>query len=91
MSATASAAVRPPGVANTPVGRQSRRASCRSGVADAAKPAVAFAGAVVTLGALISLLVPNIPAEGHAPTPVEYVGLTEEEIEQEERISEAPA
>jgi EmrB/QacA subfamily drug resistance transporter len=31
-------------------------------VADAAQPAVAFAGAVVTLGALLSLLVPNIPA-----------------------------
>jgi hypothetical protein len=34
------------------------------GVVHAARPAVAFAGFVVTLGALISLLVPNIPAEG---------------------------
>jgi EmrB/QacA subfamily drug resistance transporter len=30
-------------------------------VADAAEPAVAFAGIVVTIGALLSLLVPNIP------------------------------
>jgi EmrB/QacA subfamily drug resistance transporter len=33
------------------------------GVAEASRPAVSFAGVVVTLGALISLLVPNIPAE----------------------------
>jgi MFS family permease len=32
-------------------------------VTAAARPAVAFAGAVVTTGALISLLVPNIPAD----------------------------
>ena len=38
-----------------------------NGVADAARPAVAFAGAVVTAGALISLLVPNIPAEHEPP------------------------
>jgi EmrB/QacA subfamily drug resistance transporter len=41
------------------------------GVVHAARPAVAFAGFVVTLGALISLLVPNIPAagdpKGHGP------------------------
>jgi EmrB/QacA subfamily drug resistance transporter len=38
-------------------------------VADASKPAVAFAGGVVTLGALLSLLVPNIPPdeEWHEP------------------------
>jgi EmrB/QacA subfamily drug resistance transporter len=36
-------------------------------VADAAKAAVAFAGGVVTLGALLSLLVPNIPM--HPPVP----------------------
>ncbi len=46
------------------VGRSSKIVS--GGVADAAKPAVAFAGGVVTLGALISLLVPNIPAEHEA-------------------------
>lgn len=34
-----------------------------NGVADASRPAVAFAGFVVTLGALISLLVPNIPPD----------------------------
>jgi len=33
------------------------------GVAHAAKPAVAFAGVVVTIGAGLSLLVPNIPSE----------------------------
>jgi hypothetical protein len=32
-------------------------------VSQASKPAVAFAGGVVTLGALISLLVPNIPPD----------------------------
>jgi EmrB/QacA subfamily drug resistance transporter len=32
-------------------------------VADASVPAVAFAGVVVTIGALLSLLVPNIPPE----------------------------
>ncbi len=36
-----------------------------SAVADASKPAVAFAGAVVALGALLSLLVPNIPPDEH--------------------------
>ena len=33
------------------------------GIADAAKPATAFAGTVVVIGALISLLVPNIPPD----------------------------
>ena len=35
----------------------------RGSVVDASKPAVAFAGGVVTLGALLSLLVPNIPPD----------------------------
>jgi EmrB/QacA subfamily drug resistance transporter len=35
-----------------------------SAVVDAARPAVSFAGVVVTIGALLSLLVPNIPPEG---------------------------
>jgi hypothetical protein len=35
----------------------------RGAVVDASKPAVAFAGAVVTMGALLSLLVPNIPPD----------------------------
>ena len=48
---------------NTPIGRHIAQI-VSDGVSDAAKPAVAFAGVVVTLGALISLLVPNIPAEG---------------------------
>jgi len=56
----------PAGTENTPLGR--RIATLVStGVADASQPAVAFAGAVVTLGALISLLVPNIPPDQHSP------------------------
>jgi EmrB/QacA subfamily drug resistance transporter len=35
----------------------------RGAVVDASKPAVAFAGAVVTMGAFLSLLVPNIPPD----------------------------
>jgi EmrB/QacA subfamily drug resistance transporter len=35
------------------------------GIADASKPAVGFAGAVVLLGALLSTLVPNIPPDVH--------------------------
>ena len=34
-------------------------------VADASRPAVAFAGFVVVVGALLSLLVPNIPPDEH--------------------------
>ena len=37
-------------------------------VAAASRPAVAFAGVVVTLGALLSLLVPNIPPDAEWPT-----------------------
>jgi EmrB/QacA subfamily drug resistance transporter len=55
----------PPGASDSPVGRHVE-AVVSKGVAEAARPAVAFAGAVVTIGALISLLVPNIPAD-HAP------------------------
>jgi EmrB/QacA subfamily drug resistance transporter len=35
----------------------------RHGIADASQPAVGFAGLVVTVGALLSLLVPNIPPD----------------------------
>jgi EmrB/QacA subfamily drug resistance transporter len=45
----------------------------------AAQPAVAFAGTVVTAGAIISLLVPNIPAEH------------EREVEEEEWEAPAPS
>jgi MFS family permease len=38
-------------------------AAISAGVADAAKPAVGFAGVVVALGAVLSLLVPNIPPD----------------------------
>jgi MFS family permease len=57
----------PVGATDTPVGRHIATI-VSDGVASAAQPAVAFAGVVVTLGAFISLLVPNIPAE-HAPAP----------------------
>jgi hypothetical protein len=58
----------PVGASNTAVGRRVT-AIVSNSVADAAQPAVAFAGGVVTLGALISLLVPNIPAEHEMPEP----------------------
>ncbi|HEV7524695.1 MAG TPA: MFS transporter [Acidimicrobiia bacterium] len=57
----------PVGASDTPTGRRVQTIVSRA-VSEAAKPAVAFAGGVVTLGALISLLVPNIPAE-HEPAP----------------------
>ncbi len=43
-------------------------------VADASKPAVAFAGVVVTIGALLSLLVPNIPPEAEMVAESEWGG-----------------
>jgi EmrB/QacA subfamily drug resistance transporter len=52
----------PPQASNSALGRRIGTV-VSNGVADASRPAVAFAGVVVTLGALISLLVPNIPAE----------------------------
>jgi EmrB/QacA subfamily drug resistance transporter len=48
-------------------------------VADASKPAVAFAGAVVTLGALLSLLVPNIPPEAERVLQTEWGGVEPDE------------
>ena len=63
---TASAAALRRARPNTPTG-QRIAVIVSNGVADAAKPAVAFAGFVVTVGALISLLVPNIPAEPVVP------------------------
>lgn len=44
------------------------------GVADASKPAVAFAGAVVLLGALLSMLVPNIPPDATPGSMLESEG-----------------
>jgi fucose permease len=55
----------PPGASDTATGRQIQTI-VSDAVAHAARPAVAFAGAVVTAGALISLLVPNIPPESEA-------------------------
>ncbi|MCU1459575.1 MAG: putative transport protein [Actinomycetia bacterium] len=42
----------------------------RNGISDASKPAVGFAGFVVTIGALLSLLVPNIPPDEDPAEPV---------------------
>jgi EmrB/QacA subfamily drug resistance transporter len=52
----------PPEAANSPFAPKIS-ASISNSVAAAAKPAVAFAGIVVTAGAALSLLVPNIPSE----------------------------
>ena len=52
------------GGGEAPKGADPRMATLISdGVADASKPAVGFAGAVVLLGALLSMLVPNIPPD----------------------------
>ncbi len=59
-----------------------------SSVADASKPAVAFAGAVVALGALLSLLVPNIPPDEHGELPDVLAG---EPVEREPREPDEPA
>jgi hypothetical protein len=57
----------PAGASDTPVGQHVSTLVSKA-VSEAARPAVAFAGAVVTIGAAISLLVPNIPAESE-PAP----------------------
>ncbi|MCU1373994.1 MAG: putative transport protein, partial [Actinomycetia bacterium] len=52
------------GGGEVPAGADPRMGTLISnGVADASKPAVGFAGAVVLLGALLSMLVPNIPPD----------------------------
>ena len=88
----------PPGASNTPVG-QKVEALVSKAVTEAARPAVAFAGAVVTLGAIISLLVPNIPAE-HDPSPAgpgveggswEYEPPTPPDPEAEPEVEPTPA
>jgi len=54
----------PPGVGGADSGIGRRISEIVSdGVAHAARPAISFAGIVVTLGALLSLLVPNIPPD----------------------------
>jgi EmrB/QacA subfamily drug resistance transporter len=45
------------------------------GIADASKPAVGFAGAVVLLGALLSTLVPNIPPDAQPGSLAEGEGV----------------
>ena len=51
------------GGAPTKGGSPALSAIVTSGIADASKPAAGFAGGVVALGALLSLLVPNIPPD----------------------------
>jgi EmrB/QacA subfamily drug resistance transporter len=70
----------PPGVDVSEVG-----AIVSSSVADAARPAVAFAGIVVTVGALLSLLVPNIPPDEHT-MPSELTGAAGDEDVGSERV-----
>jgi len=70
----------PVGASDTPTGRRIG-ILVSTGVADAARPAVAFAGVVVTVGALISLLVPNIPAEEEPPVQDWWAGTDEPEAE----------
>jgi EmrB/QacA subfamily drug resistance transporter len=63
----------PAGAGDTPTGRRIS-AVVSKGVAEASRPAVSFAGIVVTFGALISLMVPNIPAgtdPGRAAQPAQ--------------------
>jgi hypothetical protein len=56
-------------------------------VAEASKPAVAFAGAVVTLGALLSLLVPNIPPDVERVVETEWGGLEPEARDDESALT----
>ncbi len=56
----------PAGAADTAIGQRISKLVANS-VADASRPAVSFAGLVVTAGALISLLVPNIPPDADPP------------------------
>ncbi|MGO9875174.1 MAG: MFS transporter [Acidimicrobiia bacterium] len=70
----------PVGASDTPIGRRIETLVSTS-VADAARPAVAFAGVVVTVGALLSLLVPNIPAEQEPPVQDWWAGTDEPEAE----------
>jgi MFS family permease len=48
---------------HTNASRRTRDAIVQDAVTEAAGPAVAFAAIVVTIGALLSLLVPNIPPD----------------------------
>jgi hypothetical protein len=81
----------PPGANNTTIGRQIATI-VSDGVSDAARPAVAFAGGVVTLGALISLLVPNIPAEHEvAQSPLSADITTDPDPESETEPEPTPA
>ena len=79
----------PAGASDTAIGRQIETI-VSDAVAHAARPAVAFAGAVVTAGALISLLVPNIPAESDA-TVAEWIAEGDEpEVGDEDDVDAEP-
>jgi nitrate/nitrite transporter NarK len=81
----------PVGASDTPVGRHVETLVSKA-VSEAARPAVAFAGVVVTLGALISLLVPNIPAE-HEPGAAEAwaAGDADPEGDDEDELEPTPS
>ncbi|HEX4491260.1 MAG TPA: MFS transporter [Acidimicrobiia bacterium] len=74
---------------NTPLGRQVD-ALVSHGVVEASKPAVAFAGVVVVTGALLSLLVPNIPAEHGPPSAPAAEGFAAP-ADDDERLDPTPA
>jgi EmrB/QacA subfamily drug resistance transporter len=76
---------RPPDNASGPAVAQVN-AAITSAVADAAQPALAFAAVVVTIGALLSLLVPNIPPEEERIAESEWGGA---EPVDEERVPAA--
>jgi EmrB/QacA subfamily drug resistance transporter len=81
----------PPGVdTHSAVGRQVA-ALVAHGVTEASKPAVAFAGAVVVSGALLSLLVPNIPAEHGPPISEVADGPAAPDDEGDDRLDTARA
>jgi nitrate/nitrite transporter NarK len=82
---------------DTPVGKHVEQI-VSDAVARAAQPAVAFAGVVVTAGAVISLLVPNIPAEHERPGGVgepwaeaEAEAPRDEDPDPEEEVEPSPA
>jgi MFS family permease len=59
---------RAPGTADNPVVAK----IISNGIADGSVPAAGFAAAVVFLGALLSMLVPNIPPDAHPGPPAQY-------------------
>ena len=80
----------PPPARPTPRSATRSRRSCPTRSRDAARPAVAFAGAVVTAGALISLLVPNIPPESEMQVAEWIATADETDADTEYEVEEEP-